>query len=885
MDVIRELWSRLRSTLRRGAMEREMDEEIRFHVEEATKRNLARGMAPDQARRQALVAFGGVERHKEAVREESRGSLVETLARDSAYAVRVLRTSPGFTAVAVLTLALGIGANSAIFSVVNGVLLEPLPYADGERLVDLHTQFPGIGFDEFWTSPPEYRSLQELRAFSGVGGWRTGQQSISGGEEPVRVTAAIATAELFETLGVPARLGRPFSREEDQPGGPAVATLSHRLWQSAFGGDPSVVGRSIELNGMPAIVTGIMPPGFDLHDARIDVWTPARIPATPTNFGSHYLELVGRLAPGVSVEQARAEVQAMVRAQAEAGVGHLDPEAHAMVVRSFREEVIGPVRTPLLLLLGAVGFVLLIACANVANLLLAKAETRQREVAVRVAIGAGRGRLVRQFLTEGVTLALAGGALGLLLGYVGLQALLRAVPGSIPRASEISLDPRVLAFTLAVTLATGILFGLAPLLHLGERAVGSALREGGRRSTATGTRQRLRRTLVIVEVALAMVLAVGSGLLLRSLGALHDVDLGFRAENLLTFQLFTPEARYGQASDVIRAYDRILERLNGLPGVSAATAVAGLPPQRDVNANDTEVEGVANTEETPHNIDYYQVVSSGYFETLGIPIVEGRAFRAMDVAEAPSLIVNETLARRYYPGGSAIGRRLRPPFGPDSPWFTIVGVAKDVKQGGVAAATGTELYLYHPQVGELRGNATRGMYVVARTVADPMEALADVRAVIRDIDPALPLAQVKTMEANIAGSIMQARFLTLLLGIFAALALTLAAIGTYGVLAYHVAERRHEIGIRMAMGARAGSVLGMVMKSGLALVAAGLVAGVVGAFALTRLMRSMLFGVSATDPTTFVVAPLLLTVVAILATLIPARRATRVHPAAALRQD
>ncbi len=886
MQIVRELWSRLRGTARRGGADVELDEEVRFHLEQATRRNEARGMPADEARRAAIVAFGGVDRFKEDVREESRTPLLETLVSDVVYALRMLRKSPGFAAVAILTLALGIGANSAIFSVVNAVLLRPLPFPEGDRLVRVYTEFRGgLTFEKFWVSPPEYRGMQsEVAAFSSVGGWRTGSRSISGVDVPVRVTAAIATAELFPTLGVTAQIGRTYTPEEDRPNAPAVATISDRLWRSAFAGDPSILGRAVEVNGVPTTIVGVMPASFDLEEAGVDIWIPPQIPVDATNHGSHFLNVVARLAPGATPERASAEVQALATRWAHAGIGHLDPENHPVVLANFREEIIGNVRTPLLLLLGAVAFVLLIACANVANLMLSKAETRQREVAVRVAIGAGRRRLLRQFLTEGMTMAVIGGALGLFLGWAGLRALLAVSPGSIPRAAEISLDPRVLVFTLLITLGTGILFGLAPLLHLGERTVGSALREGSRRTTVSGARQRLRRLLVVSEIALAVVLAVGCGLLLRSLGSLQRVDLGFEPERLLTFQLFLPAARYDASSDVAATYVRIIDRVEALPGVASAALVSGMPPLRDLNANDTEFEGLTPTEDAPFNVDYYQIVDHGYFETMEIPIVEGRALTDRESPDALVLVVNETLARRYYPDGNALGRRIRPGLGPDAPWFTIVGIAKDVKQGGVAQPAGTEIYGSNTQLAALNA-AQRTMYAVVRTERDPMDMLASIRGAIREVDPSLPLAEVRTMEENIAGAISRPRFLALLLSIFAALALTLAAIGTYGVMAYSVAQRRHEIGIRMAMGARRESVLGMVLRAGLVLAGIGLVAGISGAFALTRLMQSMLYGITATDPATFLAAPLVLTAVAVAACLVPAWRAMRLDPASVLREE
>ncbi|MGH7460562.1 MAG: ABC transporter permease [Longimicrobiales bacterium] len=813
------------------------------------------------------------------------------LLADLRYALRALRKAPGFSIVAVLTLALGIGANSAIFSVLNGVVLRPLPYASPDRLVRLASKFPTLGFDKFWISPPEFFELQERnRSFVSIGGYRTGNASVGGDDAPLRVTSAAATHDLFTTLGVSARVGRAFNAEESLPNAEPVVTLSYELWQRAFAGQQSVVGRTILVNGTQRRVTGIMPPGFDVADAHVEIWTPIGIdPANRQNRGSHFLDVVARLKPGVTLEAAQADLAGMVRLWKDLNPDtHVpSPDGHPMFMTGLQDDLVGNAKSALYLLLGAVGFVLLIACANVANLLLARAETRQQEIAVRSALGAGRMRLLRQFLTEGVVLSLIGGALGLLLGYAGARLLIATNPDGIPRASAIGIDGTVLLFTLGTSVITGLVFGIAPALHLTNRSVTRSLRDGSGRATAGSGRLHIRRLLVIGEVALAVVLAVGSGLMLRSFSELLEVDPGFQSDGLLSFQLFLPQATYTDPAAQTAFFERLIPELRSLPGVTAAAAMSGMPPRRDVNANDTEFEGMRQTPDGPaFNTDYWQFVTRDYLAAMQIPLVAGRDFTIADEAGSPTVLVNERLVKTFYPNTNPLGRRLRPPSSDGSvPWLTIAGVVKDVKQGGLDEDTGTEVYFLHPQTLRLAGFAPRTMNVVVRTSGAALSIASAVRTAVRQIDPLLPIANLSSMNDVLRGSMARPRFLTLLLGIFAGVALVLAAIGTYGVMAYSVAERRQEIGIRMALGAEAARVLRMVLLQGFTVAGLGLVLGVAGALALTKLMQSMLFNVSTMDPAAFASAPLLLGIVALMACYLPARRATRVDPARVLKQE
>jgi predicted permease len=701
------------------------------------------------------------------------------------------------------------------------------------------------------------------------------------------VTSAIASATLFRALGISPLHGRAYTEEEDLPGAEPVVVLSHELWQRAFGGDESLVGRTIEVSGAPRTVLGIMPPGFDVHEAGIELWQPLALdPANRTQRGSHYLYLVGRLASGATLASASSELASLVQGWAEQNPGtHVpSPDNHPMSMISLQEEIVGGVRSALYLLLGAVGFVLLIACANVANLLLVRAEDRHKEVAVRVAMGAGRLRLLRQLLTEGLLLSVLGSGVALLIAWLSLEGLRALGPGDIPRLREISLDGRVLFFTTGIALATGAFFGVAPIRHVTRGAPAAGLSEGGQRASAGGARVRLRTMLVTSEMALALMLAVGAGLLVRSFQALTSVDPGFEPDGVLTFQLALPTARYPELGEVVAFHDRVRDALVGLPGVQNVATMTGLPPLRDLNANDTQFEGIEPTPDgPPQNVDFYQVVSASYLETMRVAVLEGRGFAPSDLEDAvPVVMVNEALARRFYPGQSAVGRRIRPCCGDAIPWFEIVGVVADVKQAGLDAPVGTELYFHVPQAAQI---GVRAFNVVVRTSGNPEALIPSAREAIRRLDSSLPLAGVRSMDGVLAGARARPRFLTLLLGAFAALALVLAAVGTYGVMSYSVAQRAKELGIRMALGAERGSVLTLVLRQGLTVTAVGIAIGLVGAWALTGFLQDLLFQVAPRDFTTFVAGPAVLVLVALVALWIPARRATHVSVTEVLRQE
>ncbi len=815
---------------------------------------------------------------------------MKALLQDLHYACRLLFRSPGFTLLAALTLALGIGANAAIFSVASSVLLKPLPYKDSGRLMIVYSQFPSMGFDRFWIDPMEFTEYGRWnRSFESLGAYTTGEVNVSGRDEPVRAQAALATAGLFTALGARPELGHYYTPAEDLPNVEKTVVLSDGLWRRAFGADPAILGRRIQVDGTARTVIGIMPPGFTIGDQRIEAWVPLALdPAKPGNHGNHYLYLVGRLKPDVSLSAARQEMNGLLaRWKQEIPNSHTPtPDRHRLVIQPLLDDLVGSIRPKIQLLMGAVGLVLLIACVNVANLLLARAEARQKEIAIRTALGAARSRLIRQLLTESVVLALLGGALGLFLGWAGVKAIVAANLESIPRVDEIGLDGRSLLFTLGVSLLAGFLFGLAPALHSRAGAFFAVLKEGGQRTTAGSGRQWLRRGLVVTEVAFAAMLVIGGGLLIRSFWLLQRVDPGFDPKGVLSLEVSLPKASYGKPEQVLGFYDRLLDRLSHLPGVTSAAAMSGLPPNRPVDANDMVFESIPQTPDGPiQNADYWQFVTRDYFKTMGIRLVEGRLFGPTDARGTTGVVViNQTMAKVFWPTRSPLGDRIKAP-SDKAPWLTIVGVVADVKQGGLDHKTGTEVYFLADQAQESVGGVGRTLYMVMRTPGDPMRLAAAARGEIRRLDPSLPVSSVEPMTRVVYESVAQPRFVAFLVVIFAVVALALAAIGTYGVLAYMVELRTREIGVRMALGAQASEVLQMILSQGAWLVGSGLVLGVIGALALRRALASVLFGVAPTDPAIFATVLLVLSVVGLLACFLPARRATRVDPLVALRQE
>jgi predicted permease len=807
------------------------------------------------------------------------------------YGLRMMGRNASFTAAAVLCLALGIGATTAIFSVVNAVLLRQLPYAHADRLVRVFTEFPNFpngGLRHFWVSPPEYLDLKrDATGFQSIEGWANQGVNLAGASEPVRSTAGYVTGGLLAMLGVGPIQGRLLNPQDDAANAPLTAVLSYGLWQRAFGGEPSVIGRDIRLNGNACTVVGVMPRGFTFPPGELDppeLWVPLQLdPAKPGGRGSHYMNLLALLKPGTGTAQAQAEMTRYAKHSSDTlgAANHpFDPKIHPIVLAGFQEEIVKGVRRAMLVLLGAVGFVLLIACVNVANLLLARAESRRREIAVRAAIGAGLGRLLQQFIIEGVLLSLTGAVFGILLAFGGLRLLVASNAGSIPRVAEIGIDWQVLLFTLAISVATGVAFGLAPVIHMRTATLHDTLKATVGRATGAVGANRFRALLVTSELALALILLIGSGLMVKAFWKLQEVDAGMNPNHLLTMRLSLPSVTYKDSASVNGFYGGLAARIGALPGVVSASIASGLPPERPINANDTTIEGFVPIPNGPiQNIDYWNSVSGKYFETIGAHLLEGRFLNEGDGPASPlAVVVNHTMAKTYWPRESALGHRVRAG-GNNSPWRTIVGVVADVKNAALDRPAGTELYFSFAQLPRTLS------WVVVRARGDPMSLTGAVRACVRGLDGGLPISNIGSMEDVMATARSRPRFLTLLLTLFSSLSLTLAALGIYGVISYAVAQRTNEIGIRMALGARGGDVVRLIGASGVRLALAGTVLGAAGAFALTRLLSGMLFGVSSLDPPTFVAMAATLIAVTLLACYIPARRASRVDPLIALRYE
>lgn len=816
------------------------------------------------------------------------------LLQDLRYGFRMLLKNPGFTAVAVLALALGIGANSAIFSIVNALLLRPLPYKDADRLVIVWGKNRHQGRDQLPVSRPDFLDWRrDNRVFEDMASYAYNVFDITGQREPERVRGVFVSTNFFSVLGEKPLLGRTFRPEEERE---PLVVLSYKLWERRFGCNPSIIGQSIALSGDSYTVIGIMPRGFQFPprdprarsvDTGTEVWvTLARLftvtPGLGDWIGNRALRgyrVIARLKPGIARQQAQTEMNTIAHRleqaypNTNAGIG--------VTVVSLHEQIVAPVRSALLVLLGAVGFVLLIACANVANLLLVRTAAREREISIRVALGASNLRLIRQLLTESTLLALLGGALGLLLALWGVDLLVRLNAGYIPRAGEVGIDSRVLGFTLVIALLTGMIFGLAPTLEASKLNLNEALKEGGRGSAGSLRGQHTRGLLVISEVALALVLLVAAGLMIKSFLRLLDTHLGFNPKNVLTMQVHIPPFKYSQPRQWTALYQQILERIQALPGVRSTGIGISLPPRVSERSNLFVIEGRPSPGPGRSPIAQFFTVSPHFLDTLQVPLLKGRSFTEADRADAPGVvIINETVARRFFPDEDPIGKRLK--LGnPESrsPWLTIVGVVEDVKYSGLDAETEAGLYVPFAQ------NPFPGMFLLVRTMSDPLGLAAAVRKEILAVDKDQPIADIKILEQVVSESVAQRRLNTVLLGIFAVVALILAVVGIYGVVSYSVTQRTHEIGIRMALGARPSNVLKLVVGQGMILVLIGVTIGLIAAFALTRVLSSLLYGVSATDPATFMVISLLLVAVALLASYIPARRATKVDPMVALRYE
>ncbi len=804
----------------------------------------------------------------------------------------MLRKQPGFTLVAIITLALGIGANTAIFSVINGVLLKSLPFPEPERLVAMtesskEVPVMSVAYPNYLDWQARQTVFENMAARVPAGG------VITGDGEPERVIGRFVTASFFPTLGVRPQVGRFFDEEEDKPGAERVMVLSHGLWQRHFGGNQEVIGKAIRYNGESWTVVGVMPAGFDFYgqtNLNNDFFIPlGRLTAQDfmQDRQSHPVMVTARLKQGVTIEQAHAEMKT-IAAQLE----NQYPESNAgnsINLTSFMDDYVGDVRTALLVITAAVALVLLIACANVANLLLARAASRQKEIAVKTALGASRGRIVRQLLTESVLLAIAGGALGLLLAVWGVEVLVKLDPDSLPRIEDITIAPRVLGFTALVTLVTAVIFGLAPALQTSKVNLNNTLKEGGRQSGGGAGLYRLRGALVVAEVALSLVLLVGAGLLVKSFRQLMDVDAGFDARNVMTMRLRLPDAKYAELSQSTGFLKEVMRRVSTLPNVEQVSVGSGFPLGRGSESG-YWIEGQPQPQHPGDwSVAIRQSVSESYHQALGIALLTGRYFNEHDTADSPPVVlVDEDFVRRHFPNNAmsdAIGKRLR--FGGEGePWREVVGVVRHARHYGLDEEARAEIYRPWLQMNSRSAaDFARAMDLIVKTSNEPESIVAAIKREVQALDPEQPLGNVRTLESLLAQSVAPRRFSLLLLGVFAFVALLLGAVGLYGVMSYAVTQRTREIGIRMALGAQKGDVLRLVIRQGLMLSLIGVAVGLAASLALTRLMESLLFDVSATDPATFAVIAALLTTVALVACYIPARRATKVAPMVALRYE
>jgi putative ABC transport system permease protein len=875
--------------------ETEIFEELSQHIEEEYERALSCGASEEEARQQALEQLNAPDLlRRELKRVEHRASenpitfgaetktnFFADVGQDLRYGLRMLVKSPVFTSVAVLALALGIGANSAIFSVVNAVLLRPLPFKNPDELVMVWDNAAQQGFPKDTPSPANFLDWrQQNNVFTGMSATVPRSFNLTGVGEPERLDGRRVSANLFDLLGVRPLLGRTFAPDEDKPG-TKVVLMSEGLWRRRFGSDPEIIGRAVTLSGESYSVIGVLPKEVELpardnwHD---QLWVPIAFPSEEAaSRGSHYLDVIARLKPGISVKQAQAEMDTIATALAQQYPQF--NQGRGAVVTPLHEQVVGDIRPALLVLLGAVAFVLLIACANVANLLLARAAVREKEIALRLALGASRSRITRQFLTESVLLSAIGGGTGLLFSLAALTVLRRFIPPDISRIQAIAIDAKVLMFTLAVSLLTAFIFGIAPALHAVHSNLNETLKDSGRDSAAGARGNRLRNVLVISEVAVSFLLLIGAGLLINSFMHLRNLNPGFKTDHILTMKVELSEVKYPDKEHRAAFFDELRRRVQNLPGVETVAIGNNLPFTYNGDSVLIAVEGIPDPQPNQWPDVVVRVISPKYFQTMGIPLVMGRDFTQHDNASGRKVvIVTEKTARHYWPGQNPIGKRLKPgTTASKQPWWEVIGVVKDVRQNDFVAEPKMQMYMPHAQVQSFAANA-----LVVRSKVEPLSLAASVRNQVWEIDPDQPVSEIRTMQEIVAGAVARQRFSMVLLGVFAGLALVLAAVGIYGVMSYSVAQRTREIGIRMALGAQRTDVLKITVTQGLKLVGFGLLIGLAVALVLTRVMASLLFRISATDPITFVAISLVLLAVAILASYVPALRATKVDPIIAL---
>ena len=882
------LRDRLRALRGREAVINDIDREMRAHVDLQTEANVRAGMSPVEARDAAMRSFGNRNRALDAAYDVKGGGVFETITQDVRYGARMLAKHKAFTAIAVITLALGIGANTAIFSVVNELLLRPLPYRDPAGIVMLWEVSPE-GRHQNTTSRANYRAWKtQSSSFAEAAAFSDQRFNLSGAGEPEQISVQMATPEFFKVLGVEPLLGRTFSADDEGAGKERIAVLSYSLWQRHFGGQTNIVGQPITLNGNTFTIIGVMPASFQFHIKQrsgtgrpAELWTILPMPVGPgANEHGRFLSVVARLKNGVTPEQAGAELKTI-----HARLSEQEPQFsknYTAEVLPLREQFFGNVRRPLWLMLGAVGFVLLIACANVANLLLSQATSREKEIALRSALGARRGRITRQLLTESLLLALLGSVLGLGLAWLGIKALIAISPRDLISFQTVGLNVPVLLWTLGISVLTGIIFGLAPALHISRLNLNDTLKEGGKSESAqaSGSR-RLRSALVVTEIALAMVLLASAGLLIKSFARLQQVDRGFNTDKILTMVVPLLDAKYSQDPQCIAFFVQTLDRVRALPGVRSAGMINFLPLYGGLGSGtDFKIEG--RPEPPPGQGPSCDVrsVDAGYFPTMGIPLLRGRNFSDLEQKEARHVIlINDALARKYFPNEDPIGKRLDVDMFDERFWAPIVGVVGNVRYDSLIDESPPAVYFPHPDL------TYSFMTLVIRTDGEPSAIAPAVQRQIRSLDPNQPISDVRTMDQVMSEWVSRSRFNTLLLGLFAGLATLLSAVGIFGVMNYSVALRTRELGLRLAIGAQPRQVLLLVLRQGLLLTIFGVVLGLVAAFALTRLLSGLLFGVDAVDVSTFTTISFLLVIVSLLACYLPARRAMRIDPLQALRYE